>query len=52
MAKIITEPVLLVVFIRSLELWRSDGSVSQLSATQQPELLSATIGGLGPNRDY
>ncbi len=34
-------------FIRSLELWRSDGSVSQLSATQQPELFSATIGGLG-----
>lgn len=34
-------------FVRSLELCRSDGSVSQLSATQHPELFCATIGGLG-----
>ncbi|WP_348729457.1 FAD-binding oxidoreductase [Rheinheimera texasensis] len=34
-------------FVRSLELCRSDGSVSQLSAAQHPELFSATIGGLG-----
>lgn len=34
-------------FVRSLELYRSDGSVLQLSATQHPELFTATIGGLG-----
>lgn len=34
-------------FVRSLELIRSDEGVLQLSATQHPELFSATIGGLG-----
>jgi len=33
--------------VRALELVRSDGSVTQCSAQQEPALLAATIGGLG-----